>query len=314
MDIIFPCTKCGQQLTVDEAGAGQIVPCPKCNQSLIIPSLSVGAPPDSGEATTFPFSSSVVEKPVESSLHSASDARTSAAAVASLILGILSLCLGAITGIPAVILGHVSRSAIQHSKGKLTGAGKALAGLIMGYVSIVVTLTLAVIIIGLAGDNTPRAVASYGSAPDYSSAIDEILKKDQLLGIAMQNKLSGMKIESDEDLNNYARIVNEYATAARGIDLSRCPRDFAEQYWRHISAWSGKSQELFSHPHIPSGGEAFFEGMLRGLNGDWTGGAFERQAEFKTFAQRVQNQESQVRETWREVEALAIRYGVKLSK
>jgi hypothetical protein len=55
-------------------------------------------------------------------------------AVASLVLGILGfLGLGIITGIPAVICGHVARSQIKKSRIPLKGSGLALAGLIMGY-------------------------------------------------------------------------------------------------------------------------------------------------------------------------------------
>ncbi len=59
-------------------------------------------------------------------------------ATASLILGIVScmLCFGPLTGIPAIILGHISRGNIQRSRGQLKGSGKALAGLILGYLSI----------------------------------------------------------------------------------------------------------------------------------------------------------------------------------
>jgi type II secretory pathway pseudopilin PulG len=66
------------------------------------------------------------------------DARTDGKAIASLVCGILSiaLCLSFLTGIPAIILGHMSRSSIQKSMGQLKGQGMALAGLIMGYVSI----------------------------------------------------------------------------------------------------------------------------------------------------------------------------------
>jgi hypothetical protein len=38
MDITFACDKCGQQVVIDEAGAGIQVSCPGCGQSLIVPS------------------------------------------------------------------------------------------------------------------------------------------------------------------------------------------------------------------------------------------------------------------------------------
>jgi len=63
--------------------------------------------------------------------------QTDGKATASLVLGILSiLCFGLLTGLPAIILGHISRGNIEQSRGRLTGAGMALAGLILGYVSI----------------------------------------------------------------------------------------------------------------------------------------------------------------------------------
>ena len=65
-------------------------------------------------------------------------ARTSALAVWSLILGILSLlCFGFFAGIPAIICGHMGRSKIKQSQGTLVGGGMALAGLIMGYIGAV---------------------------------------------------------------------------------------------------------------------------------------------------------------------------------
>jgi type II secretory pathway pseudopilin PulG len=64
-------------------------------------------------------------------------AKTDGKAVVSLILGILSVTvLWILAGIPAVILGHISRASIRRSMGELKGAGMALAGLIMGYLSI----------------------------------------------------------------------------------------------------------------------------------------------------------------------------------
>jgi type II secretory pathway pseudopilin PulG len=69
--------------------------------------------------------------------------QTDGKATASLILGILSiLCFGLLTGLPAIILGHISRGNIEQSRGRLTGGGMALAGLILGYASIVFTILI----------------------------------------------------------------------------------------------------------------------------------------------------------------------------
>lgn len=72
--------------------------------------------------------------------------QTAGLATASLVLGILSIIPCSIaTGLPAIVTGHMARSKIKQSGGALLGEGKALAGLIMGYVSLV----LAVVWIGL---------------------------------------------------------------------------------------------------------------------------------------------------------------------
>jgi hypothetical protein len=65
-------------------------------------------------------------------------AQTDTKATVSLVLGILSLlCFGVLTGIPAIILGHISRGNIRRSMGQLSGGGMALTGLILGYCSLV---------------------------------------------------------------------------------------------------------------------------------------------------------------------------------
>ena len=84
--------------------------------------------------------------------------QTDGKATASLILGILSiLCFGLFAGIPAVVLGHMSRSNIEKSMGRLTGGGLALAGLIMGYCSLAITV---LIIVAIAIPNVLRARSS----------------------------------------------------------------------------------------------------------------------------------------------------------
>ena len=64
-------------------------------------------------------------------------------AITSFVLGLLSLvCLPILAGIPAIICGHLARSRARRLPGLYGGAGFALAGLIMGYVSFVVVLVI----------------------------------------------------------------------------------------------------------------------------------------------------------------------------
>jgi hypothetical protein len=61
-------------------------------------------------------------------------------AIASLVGGVLSLGLGFLTGIPAVICGHLGRARIRKSGGGLRGKGMALAGVVLGYLMSVVSV------------------------------------------------------------------------------------------------------------------------------------------------------------------------------
>ena len=68
-----------------------------------------------------------------------------------MILGVLSLfCFGALTGIPAVILGILALVDIAQSNGRLEGKGSAYAGIVMGSVHVVLTMiaTAYMIILG----------------------------------------------------------------------------------------------------------------------------------------------------------------------
>ena len=57
---------------------------------------------------------------------------TSKAAVFSLVLGILSLGLLFLAGIPAIILGVIGLRAVGHSGGRLRGGGLAIGGIVLG--------------------------------------------------------------------------------------------------------------------------------------------------------------------------------------
>ncbi len=59
---------------------------------------------------------------------------TSGMAIASMVCGILGFVTLGLTGLPAVILGHLSLSRINKSAGSLGGKGMAVAGLITGYI------------------------------------------------------------------------------------------------------------------------------------------------------------------------------------
>jgi len=65
-------------------------------------------------------------------------------AITSLILGIAStaLCLGIITGLPAIVMGHIAHSKARRFPESFGGTGFAIAGFALGYVSLALTLLL----------------------------------------------------------------------------------------------------------------------------------------------------------------------------
>jgi uncharacterized protein DUF4190 len=76
--------------------------------------------------------------------------RTPAVAVWSLILAVFSFTCGwLITAIPAVICGHVARATIRKSGGALGGKGIAMAGLILGYIALVLGVMSIPLVVGM---------------------------------------------------------------------------------------------------------------------------------------------------------------------
>lgn len=78
--------------------------------------------------------------------------QNSGLAITSMVLGFFSFLCG-IPAIPAVICGHIALGKIKRSQGQLTGGGFAIAGLVMGYVGLVVLLVAA-----LAGFTAPMII------------------------------------------------------------------------------------------------------------------------------------------------------------
>ena len=114
------CANCGTANTSDASY------CEKCGQPLATAALGATA--------------AVAAAPVP-----AVAPRTNSLAVASLLLGLLSLFVP--FAILAVILGHVARSQIRKSAGRQKGAGMALVGLILGYLGVGFILFVVLIVL-----------------------------------------------------------------------------------------------------------------------------------------------------------------------
>lgn len=70
---------------------------------------------------------------------------TNGMAIAALICGVLQVFFWFLTGVPAVILGHMARRQIRQTGEQ--GDGLALAGLILGYIGLALTGLLVIIIV-----------------------------------------------------------------------------------------------------------------------------------------------------------------------
>lgn len=79
--------------------------------------------------------------------------RTSGLAITSLVLSCLCL------GLPGVICGHIALSKIKHSAGQLKGAGLAIAGLVIGYVGMVVVLAFVAMSVLFSGAKAYKTAA-----------------------------------------------------------------------------------------------------------------------------------------------------------
>ncbi len=87
-------------------------------------------------------------------------AKTSGQAIASLVLGIMSIvvCLSCLTGVPAVILGFLGMRSIDRSGGRIVGSGMAIAGLVLGLVGSVITVPILIALL------LPAVQAARGAA------------------------------------------------------------------------------------------------------------------------------------------------------
>lgn len=99
--------------------------------------------------------------------------QTSGLAIGSMICGILGFLTGGLTGLPAVILGHIGRSQIKKSGGALGGSGFALTGLITGYLTVFI-VPIAVI----AGLVAPMIIRNQDRAAEV-----EIINNMKMLGL-----------------------------------------------------------------------------------------------------------------------------------
>ena len=133
----------------------------------------------------------------------ASQPKTPALAIWSLVLGILSLmCFSIFAAIPGVICGHKALSKIKQSSGTLTGQGLAIAGLVTGYLGILWAVIFIPLMMAIAIPNfvMARNTAQMNACINNLRQIDAA--KQQW---ALENNKKGADTPTQIDLMRYLR-------------------------------------------------------------------------------------------------------------
>ena len=178
-DFKFSCPSCGQHIVCDTSNVGMSIACPGCQTTLTVPApppaaAAPAAPPGLSIAasqarhTAFeaqahanqPYHSAYAPQPASTT--ASGTQKTSGLAIASFICS-LSFCLGFI---PGIICGHLARRNIKRDP-SLKGGGLAMAGLIISYLSLTVS------IVGIAISHTIT------SSPEFKKAYAEARQKQE---------------------------------------------------------------------------------------------------------------------------------------
>lgn len=124
-------------------------------------------------------------------------------AIWSLVLGIVGLtCLGCLAGVPAVICGHMAMAQVKRSAGMLTGEGLALAGLIMGYISMALTVFVLPIVLAI----SIPAFAKARAAGEKAACMNNLrIIQDTMNSVAMAKNLSEGAVLTEADLTPYMK-------------------------------------------------------------------------------------------------------------
>ena len=130
----FSCPACGQNILCDTTQAGTQIVCPGCNATIAVPEETAGTASVSPQACAPSASPGNPATAVQ---------RTSGLAIASLVCSLSSLitCLG---WLPGIICGHLAMSRIRRNP-SLKGSGLATAGLIIGYVILILEASTAAV-------------------------------------------------------------------------------------------------------------------------------------------------------------------------
>lgn len=148
---------------------------------------------------------------------------------------------------------------------------------------------------------------------DYKQNIIDVIKRDHELSAEMKAPFSS-NLSDNEKLDEGARRIDNYVqNAKRSLNYDALPSDFVSAYISHLNAWKQQAQNVANHPDMDFWSNVI-DGAIRGLFGDWTGGAFEKEAQDNEWKSRLKQGSDDISSTWSDVETVAAKYGVNVSR
>ena len=166
---------------------------------------------------------------------------SSTLAITSLVLGILSFFCSFITGVPAIITGHLARSQARKSPELYGGTGMALAGLILGYFS---TFVLgAVFIIALASSSSLTS-SSFTTAKNRAQSITCVSNLKQI-GLAA-------RMYSNDHKDTFPPDFFAMSNELNSPKILVCPADPTRAVPANAN-WSNFSKQNISYVYLGAG-------------------------------------------------------------
>jgi hypothetical protein len=175
----------------------------------------------------------------------------------------------------------------------------------LGVIAGAAALFLVLVVIGmLAGGNSNTGGSSGGQSQDsrqqaqIRSTIENVMQQDAA---------------TTTGANSVAEVVNRM----RAIDMSGCPNDFREAYLGNIHAWEAmavveQQAKQFADENNSIG--TYVESFVRGMMMDPFGKANEIKQTQNQLQQDYNSAQQQIRQTFNQVEEIAVGYGANLPK
>ena len=185
-------------------------------------------------------------------------------ALASLVTGLLSLLLGAVVGIPAVIMGFIARRRANHSDEGNRLRRMATAGVALGSISLVLTAIAAVLFFGgsdgspaegeflpgESGDIRVERAAAQGDCRSLQAFMQRLIAGD--LSVVNQAEIDKLS----ENLFNYPEEVISDLAAGEALDAVYSVRDQMTQMYDDqglpldVNAWTSQFEDAYSRASV----------------------------------------------------------------